>query len=132
MPRLLSLTLLATSFAAFALADDSEPATGAKSKPVNPGLSAVKPPTLKVEKAPFKVEVTLKGVFESSALTEVSIKPEVWSGAMGGLGRAAGGGVGVAVAPGAPVVSRAPHSPQNFCPSGFSYRHRGHCISEPI
>jgi multidrug efflux pump subunit AcrA (membrane-fusion protein) len=84
MPRLLSLTLLATTLAAFALADDPEPTTKAKSRPTNPGLSAVKPPTHKVEKAPFKVEVTLKGVFESAALAEVSIKPEVWGPAAGG------------------------------------------------
>src|SRR5438045_3308524 len=47
--------------------------------PANPGLVA-KPPTHKVEKAPFKVEVTLKGVFESAALAEVSVRPEAWVG----------------------------------------------------
>src|SRR5581483_4390710 len=44
----------------------------------NPGLG-VKPPTYKVEAAPFRVEVTLKGVFESAAMTEVLVKPEVWT-----------------------------------------------------
>ena len=37
---------------------------------------------------------------------------------------------GVAVSGAA--TSLAPHSPQNFCPSGFSCRHAGHCIPQPI
>jgi len=28
-------------------------------------------------------------------------------------------------------TNRAPHSPQNFCPSGFSFWHREHCMLEP-
>jgi HlyD family secretion protein len=73
---LLPITILAAALIGAALAADAEPA--AKSKATNPGLGSVKPPTHKVEKAPFKVEITLKGVFESGALTEVLIKPEVW------------------------------------------------------
>jgi multidrug efflux pump subunit AcrA (membrane-fusion protein) len=80
--RILLLAVLATAVAGLTLAADAEPP--AKSKPTNPGLSATKAPTHKVEKAPFKVEVTLKGVFESGALTEVLIKPEVWGAGMGG------------------------------------------------
>jgi HlyD family secretion protein len=80
--RLLPLTLLAVAFVGAALAANDEPA--AKSKATNPGLGAVKPPTYKVEKAPFKVEITLKGMFESGAMTEVLIKPEVWGPGMGG------------------------------------------------
>ncbi|HEY1376680.1 MAG TPA: hypothetical protein VGF55_07790 [Gemmataceae bacterium] len=83
MPRrLLPSALVAAAWAAAAVAAADDPP--AKSKAANPGLM-VKPPTHKVEKAPFKVEVTLKGVFESSALTEISIKPEAWTGALGGL-----------------------------------------------
>jgi multidrug efflux pump subunit AcrA (membrane-fusion protein) len=78
--RLTPLALLAGALAGFAVADDTGPAK-AKDKPANPGL-AVKPPTYKVEKAPFRVEVTLKGVFESAAMTEVLVKPEVWVGGL--------------------------------------------------
>lgn len=81
--RILPLAVLAAAVAGLTFAADAE--SPAKSKPINPGLSATKPPTHKVEKAPFKVEVTLKGVFESGALTEVSIKPEVWGTGGGGL-----------------------------------------------
>jgi multidrug efflux pump subunit AcrA (membrane-fusion protein) len=83
MPRhILPLSLTAVLIGAIVLAADADPA--AKAKPINPGLTP-KPPTVKVEKTPFKVEVTLKGVVESSALTEVIIKPEVWGPGMGGL-----------------------------------------------
>src|SRR6516164_4652306 len=40
--------------------------------------SAVKGTVHKVEKEPFKVEVTLKGVFETERMTDVAIRPEVW------------------------------------------------------
>ena len=82
MPRRLSAIVLAAAVAGTALvtADDAAP----KSKPINPGLKAT-PPTYKIEKAPFKVDVTLKGVFESAALVEMAVKPEVWGSGMGGL-----------------------------------------------
>jgi HlyD family secretion protein len=38
-----------------------------------------KPATAKVERGPFKVEVNLPGVFESSRMSEVSIRPRAWS-----------------------------------------------------
>jgi multidrug resistance efflux pump len=78
MPRLILPAVAVCLLAAAGLVAD-EPA--GKAKPINPGL-AVRPPAVKAEKAPFKVEVILKGVFESGALTEVTVKPEVW-GSMG-------------------------------------------------
>ena len=77
--RLLPSMLAMTALAGVAFAADAD-----KVKPANPGL-VVKPPTVKVEKTPFKVEITLKGVFESTSLTEVLIKPEVWGPGMGGM-----------------------------------------------
>jgi multidrug efflux pump subunit AcrA (membrane-fusion protein) len=84
-------TTFAVLVGAVAVAADAE-----KPKPANPGLTP-KPPTIKVEKVPFKVDVTLKGVFESGAMTDVLIKPEVWGPALGGLT------VVKAVEPGTPV-----------------------------
>lgn len=46
--------------------------------------AAGKPATHKVEKGPFKVEVTLKGVFESPGMIEVALSPKVWSPQSGG------------------------------------------------
>jgi HlyD family secretion protein len=40
--------------------------------------ATAKPTTLKVKKEPFKVEVTLKGIFESEEMTEVVLRPEAW------------------------------------------------------
>jgi multidrug efflux pump subunit AcrA (membrane-fusion protein) len=84
--RLTSLAVLAAA-AGFAFAQDAEPDAKAKDKAepkAPPGLSA-KPPTYKVKTAPFRVEITLKGVFESATMTEVAIKPEAWGGLLGGL-----------------------------------------------
>src|SRR3954466_10442454 len=80
------------------VAADAEPT--AKPKPANPGLTAPKPPTHKVEKSPLKVEVTLKGVFESAALTEGTVKPEVWGPALGGFTVVRAVEPGTAVKPG--------------------------------
>jgi multidrug efflux pump subunit AcrA (membrane-fusion protein) len=38
-----------------------------------------KPATTKVEKGPFKIEVTSSGIFEATRTTEVSIKPKAWA-----------------------------------------------------
>ena len=38
-----------------------------------------KPATAKVEKGPFKVDVTLSGVFEAKRTAEVSIRPKSWT-----------------------------------------------------
>ena len=41
--------------------------------------NAVKPATVKAAKGPFKVEVSLSGVFEAKRLAEVSIRPKTWT-----------------------------------------------------
>jgi multidrug efflux pump subunit AcrA (membrane-fusion protein) len=41
--------------------------------------AASKPATIKAERGPFKVEVSLPGVFESAKMAEVSIRPKAWS-----------------------------------------------------
>jgi multidrug efflux pump subunit AcrA (membrane-fusion protein) len=53
----------------------------AKPKVETPAATAspAAPATVKVEKGPFKVEVILTGVFESSRMSEVSVKPKAWS-----------------------------------------------------
>ncbi|REJ70118.1 MAG: HlyD family efflux transporter periplasmic adaptor subunit [Planctomycetota bacterium] len=38
-----------------------------------------KPKTLTVKPEPFKLEVTLKGVFEAAEVTEVALRPESWA-----------------------------------------------------
>jgi multidrug efflux pump subunit AcrA (membrane-fusion protein) len=50
-------------------------------------------PTVKVEKRPFKIEASIKGVFESPEMTEVAIRPEAWTSPM-------------------PVVKAVPHGTQ--------------------
>jgi HlyD family secretion protein len=37
------------------------------------------PATVKVEKGPFKIEVTLTGIFESAKMSEVAVKPKAWA-----------------------------------------------------
>ncbi len=41
--------------------------------------TAAKPATVKVEKGPLHVEVAAKGVFEAEEMTEVVLRPEVWT-----------------------------------------------------
>ena len=41
--------------------------------------TAPKGATYTVKASPFKVEVTLKGVFEAEVTSEVTLRPEVWS-----------------------------------------------------
>ncbi|HEV3256918.1 MAG TPA: HlyD family efflux transporter periplasmic adaptor subunit [Gemmataceae bacterium] len=53
-----------------------KPDQQAKKKPAAP---AAKPATHKVEKEPFKVELTLKGTFEAEDMTEVTLSPEAWT-----------------------------------------------------
>ena len=45
----------------------------------SPSAATAAPATSKVEKGPFKVEVTLSGVFESVKMAEVSLKPRAWT-----------------------------------------------------
>jgi multidrug efflux pump subunit AcrA (membrane-fusion protein) len=44
-----------------------------------PAEAAAKPATYKVEKGPFKLETTVKGVLEAQQMKEVFIKPQAWS-----------------------------------------------------
>lgn len=58
-----------------------KPAAGEAAKPAAP-----KPPTHKVEKGPFKVEVTLKGMLEAKTMQPVPLTHlEVWTPNLGGL-----------------------------------------------
>src|SRR5262245_24512949 len=61
-----------------------KPSTQDKPKDVKPPADLAKAPTHKVEKGPFKIEVTLKGVFEAEQMTEVALRPEVWNPQSGG------------------------------------------------
>jgi multidrug resistance efflux pump len=56
---------------------EAEPAGKQTAKPND--AAKVQPRTHRVEKAPLKIEVTLKGVFEAEQMTEVSLAPEEWS-----------------------------------------------------
>src|SRR5262249_36761374 len=40
--------------------------------------SPAKPSTYKVMREPFKIEVSLKGVFEAAEMTEVVLRPQAW------------------------------------------------------
>jgi multidrug resistance efflux pump len=63
-------------------AADPKPASkpvAAEKKAAEPPASA-SPPTQKVKRELLKVELTLKGVFEAKTMTEVVLRPEVWSG----------------------------------------------------
>ena len=42
--------------------------------------SSSKPETHTVKKGPFKIEITLDGVFEAQEMTEMVLRPRVWSG----------------------------------------------------
>src|SRR3954471_12984486 len=80
--RLTPLAVLAAAAAGLVLAGDAASQMPDKKAPEKGGA---KGPTVKVESGPFKIEVTLKGVFESATMTEVSVKPEAWSGLAGGM-----------------------------------------------
>lgn len=58
--------------------DAAKPAAPAKEAPA-------KAATHKVEKEPFKVEVSVKGVLEAEDMTEVYIRPEAWLPNSGGM-----------------------------------------------
>ncbi len=62
---------------------DVKPAAKPAGDSASPGTA--KPATHKVEKGPFKVEVTLKGVFEAADTEEVALSPEAWSPNSGGM-----------------------------------------------
>src|SRR5271157_3077992 len=56
-----------------------KPAAKSKDEPSADKSSIAAPATVKVEKGPFKVDVTLTGVFESARMSEVAVKPKAWS-----------------------------------------------------
>jgi len=52
-----------------------------KEKPAEAQKDAVaKPSTLKVKKGPFRIEVSLDGVFEAQHMTEMVLRPQEWAG----------------------------------------------------
>lgn len=68
--------LMGTSLA---VARDDTPGKDSKK---SDSSKAAKPPTHKVEKGPFRIDVSLKGVFETPAMTEVSVHFEAWGAPM--------------------------------------------------
>jgi multidrug efflux pump subunit AcrA (membrane-fusion protein) len=73
--RVLSLAAVLVVVSGLALARDDEPAKGKKADPPK----ASKPATYKVEKGPFRIDLTMKGTFETPATTEVSVHFEAYS-----------------------------------------------------
>jgi multidrug resistance efflux pump len=59
--------------------DVQAPSAGKTGDTEKPRSAEAPGPTYKVEKAPFKVEATLKGVFETPDMTEVAVRPEAWT-----------------------------------------------------
>jgi HlyD family secretion protein len=56
-----------------------KPASKPDASSAAPSSSGSKPATTKVEKGPFKVELSLSGIFEATKTTEVSIRPKAWA-----------------------------------------------------
>ncbi len=56
-----------------------KPSEKQKDQPAAEKKETSTPATVKVEKGPFKAEVTVTGVFESSRMSEVLIKPKAWT-----------------------------------------------------
>jgi multidrug resistance efflux pump len=56
-----------------------KPPEKAAAKPKDEPSAAAKPATVAVEEGPFKVELSLPGVFEAVKLTEVSVRPKTWT-----------------------------------------------------
>jgi HlyD family secretion protein len=69
--------ILASGGGSAAQLKEGEPAKQQAAKPS--GAADTKARTHRVEKAPLKIEVALKGVFEAEQMTEVSLAPEEWS-----------------------------------------------------
>jgi len=53
--------------------------SGGEAKPNAKPKAPAPPPTLKVKKAPFKIEVKLKGIFEAATAAELALVPKAWS-----------------------------------------------------
>ena len=74
-----TILLIVTSMDSVFLIDSvfsEEVATKEKPKPP---VVTPKTPTHKVTSTPFKIEISLKGIFESSEMTEISVMPETWT-----------------------------------------------------
>ena len=56
-----------------------KPAAKSKDQPSADKPVTAAPATVKVEKGPFKIEVSLTGVFESARMSQVAVKPKAWS-----------------------------------------------------
>ena len=56
-----------------------KPEAKAKEQPAAEKKGTSAPATVKVEKGPFRAEVTVTGVFESTRMSEVSIRPKAWT-----------------------------------------------------
>jgi HlyD family secretion protein len=95
LPRLCSFAVIVLAISCVTLwesgflaaQEKSKPEEKAKSdekakaqKPAVPASkeSPLKPATLKIKREPFKIEVSLRGIFESAAMTEVALRPQAW------------------------------------------------------
>src|SRR5438874_1596664 len=67
------------------LGGDPEPRPPRKPSEAGAKAKAPRPPTHKVVRKPFKIEVTLKGVLEAPDRVEVALRPEAWQDPRGGL-----------------------------------------------
>jgi multidrug efflux pump subunit AcrA (membrane-fusion protein) len=78
MVAFVAVSLIVTSLA---VARDDKP-THDKDAKKSEAAKSPKPPTHKVDKAPFRVDLSLKGTFETPAMTEVSVNFEAWAAPM--------------------------------------------------
>ena len=78
------LGVLVVAALAGGLAGSVQPKPQTKaSKPAEKPAKESKPATHKVEKGPFKIELSLKGTFEGEDMTEVRLSPKAWIPALG-------------------------------------------------
>jgi len=64
----------------YSLLDAAEPHKDAQAAAEAKKEAAPKPSTVKVKKGPFKIEVSLEGVFEAQRMTEMLLRPQEWVG----------------------------------------------------
>jgi multidrug efflux pump subunit AcrA (membrane-fusion protein) len=76
-----SVVVIATGRATVTVQEQppEKPAAKSKDEPSADKPGTATPATVKVEKGPFKIEVTVRGVFESARMFEVAVKPKAWS-----------------------------------------------------
>ncbi len=78
------LGVLVVAALAGGLAGSVQPKPQTKApKPAEKPAKESKPATHKVEKGPFKIELSLKGTFEGEDMTEVRLSPKAWIPALG-------------------------------------------------